>query len=149
MAKALSIASLAGVAFLLGGAVGQQLQPPPDQGYWTVSRVIMPRSADRDSLRAIMKESAGVRVEALKRSGISRYWLVEYAGGNGAQVLVLTRYPSWVGVQDTILGFNSDAYRRTMPDSAKRMAWVKRWRDLMASAPSERSLWREIAGPDR
>jgi hypothetical protein len=148
MTRLLPLATLAGAAFLLGGAVSRQLQPPADQSYWTVSRVTMPRATDRDSLRAIMKESAGVRAEALKRSGISRYWLVEYAGGNGAQVLVLTRYPSWVGVQDTILGFNSDAYRRTMPDSAKRMAWVKRWRDLMAPMPAERSLWREIAGPN-
>lgn len=139
---------LGGGAFLLGATAERGFQPPSGQTYWTVSRVTMPLPADRDSLRAIMKESAGVRAEALKRNGISRYWLVEQAGGNNAQVLILTRYPSWAAIQDTVLGFTSDLYRRTMPDSTKRMAWMKRWRDLMAAKPTERSLWHEIAGPD-
>ncbi|MEO7238582.1 MAG: hypothetical protein ABIZ96_08225 [Gemmatimonadales bacterium] len=148
MAKiGIPLAVLTGAAFVLGAAVHGELQSAQDQSYWTITRVTMPLAADRDSLRAIMKESAGARAE-VRKNGISRYWLFEQAGGSGAQVLVLTRYPSWAAIQDTTLSFTPAIYRRTMPDSAKRLAWIQRWQQLMASMPIERSLWREFAGPD-
>lgn len=145
--KFVPLGVLTSAAFVLGAAAHREFQPPQDQSYWTITRVTMPRAADRDSLQAIMKESAGARAEVRKK-GISRYWLFEQAGGSGAQVLVLTRYPTWAAIQDTTLSFTPAVYRRTMPDSVKRVAWMRRWQELMASMPRERSLWREFAGPD-
>ena len=147
MSKVLPVTLLVVGAFGLGAAAHREFEAPTDRSYWTITRMTVPRPADRESLQAVLKESAGSRAE-VRKQGISRYWLMEQAGGSGAQIVVLTRYPSWAAIQDTTLSFTDAVYRRTMPDSAKRAAWRRRSSELIGGAGQERSLWREFAGPD-
>ncbi len=140
--RSLLWSTLAAACLFAGFALGQT-QPQQPQGYWYVSEFRVDFRLV-DSLRKMLQAHTLPVNQEAHRSGdfLEERWLFHHTGGE-YNVMRMRRFRTWEAI-------NSDssflvAFRRQVPDSARRAAINAAFGGVFQGAPHRDGIYTELA----